>query len=73
MSFDKNLNIDIILFSYTDKYTHIYVEWDRRFQSQNRKIFEYNDTIPLLRFIAGKEELRRVKSFMNRVNINKNI
>jgi hypothetical protein len=58
ISFDKNLNINIILFSHTDEYTHIYVE--------------YNDATPLLRYIAGKEELKRVKNFMNRVNINKN-
>lgn len=58
--------------SHTDEHTNVYIEWNKRFQSQNRYIMEYDDIIPVVRYISTKEELKRVKFYMKRVNINKN-
>jgi hypothetical protein len=71
LSAGKNLIVTNFLFSFADECTHVYVMWNKTFQSHNKKIMEYNGVIPLIRYITGTVQLQRVKNFMTRVNIKK--
>ncbi len=70
LSSKKRLCAKEILFSYTGECTHVLVIWNNRFQSKNKTIMDYDESHPLLRYIASPNQLQRVKAYMKKVDIN---